>query len=286
MLLLNPTTGLAFALVWGAFLAGKAFAEKRLRAHVVAFAAVTAAAVAAAGWNMQLGVEQPGAALDAGGLLARGQAIGMVALYGDLARGLRALGRRRLATVRCRSRAGRGAPGRRSLGRVSRTDPDVEREGALQPRLRAQPHARRATLDPLRADCVGALLTPDYLAMTSYARSATTRDSLFCVATFDRSFRAWAGRALIPAPEEWVLALGFAGIDPAIRDLSDRLSALRDRPANALRLASEHGADFGVVCGNPDTPYPPIYSNASFTIFDLRGDAAGSAAAEPSPREN
>ncbi|HTD84080.1 MAG TPA: hypothetical protein VK648_09840 [Gemmatimonadaceae bacterium] len=116
------------------------------------------------------------------------------------------------------------------------------------------------------AQCDPRVLTPDFKVMTEFIREHLPPSAVFHSMTFDRSFRAYAQRAMLPVSDEWLM---FGVPVERLRLEASELWNARDSLPESRALARQYGADYLIRCGGDDL-VRPVFSRGSYAIESLK----------------
>jgi len=115
--------------------------------------------------------------------------------------------------------------------------------------------------------CDPRFLSPDYKAMTEFIDEHLPPSAVFHSMTFDRSFRAYAHRAMLPVSDEWLMfGVPVARLRGEAAELWNAHASL---PASRA-LARRYGADYLIRCGASDDTIRPVFSRGPYAIESLR----------------
>jgi hypothetical protein len=99
----------------------------------------------------------------------------------------------------------------------------------------------------------------DFKRMTDAVRAQTPPTAVFHLMTFDRSFRPFARRAMLPVSDEWLIPIYDGAPVGRLRQESAALWSARNDPAMSKALAAGLGADYVVAC-----------ESGKFAVYPLR----------------
>jgi hypothetical protein len=116
-------------------------------------------------------------------------------------------------------------------------------------------------------ECDPRFLNPDYMAMTEFIREHLPASAVFHSMSFDRSFRAYARRAMLPVSDEWLM---FGVPVARLRQEAAELWNARASLPASRALARRYGADYLIRCGPPDDTIRPVFSRGPYAIESLR----------------
>ena len=84
--------------------------------------------------------------------------------------------------------------------------------------------------------------------MTAYVRTQTPPAALFHLTTFDRTFRPYARRAMLPVSDEWLIPIYDGAPVGRLRQETTALWNARNDLAATRALAAQFGADYVIAC--------------------------------------
>jgi hypothetical protein len=116
-------------------------------------------------------------------------------------------------------------------------------------------------------ECDPRFLSPDYEAMTEFIREHLPPSAVFHSMSFDRSFRAYAQRAMLPVSDEWLM---FGVPVARLRQEAAELWNARASLPASRALARQYGADYLIRCGVSDDTIRPVFSRGRYAIESLR----------------
>ena len=122
---------------------------------------------------------------------------------------------------------------------------------------------------PAASPCDTRVLSADFLAVTAFAHQRLPPSSLFHVLTFDRGFRAYARRGMLPVSDEWLIPIYDGAPIQALRQMSNELWNARNDFEESRRLASRFGASYVVACGQPGN-VPRLYASGPYAVYPVK----------------